>query len=434
MTPQTAPHRKRIVIVGAGFGGLEVARRLSNAPCDVVLIDRQNYHLFQPLLYQVATAALALSDIAEPVRRMMRGCANVEVILGDVTAVSTEGHSLSTADGKTVPYDILVLAAGATHAYHGHDDWAAYAPGLKTIADARQIRSDLLLSFERAESCEDAQERQRLMTFVVVGGGPSGVELAGSIAELARHTLAKDFHRIDTKMAKVILLEAGPRILSAFPKPLSVYALHRLNLLGVSVKQNCSVENITNRSVDVGGKTIPTSLVIWAAGVKAVALGKLLGAQTDKESRIRVAADLSIVGLEDVYALGDIARFEGPDGKPLPGLAQVAKQQGQYLGRALAANLTAGTKAAPFVFRDKGNVAIIGRHAAVMDLGWLRLTGTSAWLSWALIHIFLLAGLQHRLLVAIQWLWRYLTYDRGARLIVDSDDRPPLGTAGQPVC
>jgi len=410
MSSQMPPERKRIVIVGAGFAGIEVAQGLSNAPCDVTMIDRQNYHLFQPLLYQVATAALSPADIAEPARRMLRDCPNVEVILGEVTAISAGDHGLSVTDGKVVRYDILVIAAGATHAYHGHDDWAVYAPGLKTIADARAIRSKLLLSFEQAEACEDAAERQRLMTFVVVGGGPSGVELAGSIAELASHTLAKDFHHIDTKATKVILLEAGSRILSEFPRTLSGYAVRKLGLLGVEVRENCSVQNITAQSVETPSETIPTGLVVWAAGVEAVPLGKLLGAETDKAGRIKAAADLSVPGWADVYALGDVASVAGRSGKPLPGLAQVAKQQGQYLGRALAANLTSGTKAAPFVFRDKGNVAIIGRQAAVMDLGWLRVTGTPAWLLWAFIHIYLLAGLQHRLLVAVQWLWRYVTW------------------------
>jgi NADH dehydrogenase len=413
------PARKRIVIVGAGFAGLEVARALTNSACDVTLIDRQNFHLFQPLLYQVATAALSPADIAEPVRRMLRTCPNVEVVLGEVTGIRAEDRALSLANGKVTNYDILVLAAGATHAYYGHEDWEAFAPGIKTIADARSIRSRLLLSFERAETCDDPAERKRLTTFVVVGGGPSGVELAGSIAELARHTLAKDFHHIDPKATTVILLEAGPRILSAFPKMLSNYAVAKLGVLGVTVRENCSVQDITALNVETDGETIPAGLTIWAAGVKAVELGKLLGAPTDKSGRIEVGVDLSVPGFADVYALGDIAVARDAKGRPFPGLAQVAKQEGQYLGRALAARLHSEAKAPPFIFRDKGNVAIIGRHAAVMDLGWMRVTGTPAWLLWALIHIYLLAGLQHRLLVAIQWLWRYATYDRGARLIVE---------------
>jgi NADH dehydrogenase len=424
--------RKRIVIVGAGFAGLEVARGLGGAPCAVTMVDRHNYHLFQPLLYQVATAALSPADIAEPVRRLLRTHPNAEVVLGEVMSIAAADYSVSLDNGRTVPYDILVIAAGATHAYHGHDDWAVHAPGLKTIADARTIRSRLLLSFERAEACSDATERQRLMTFVVVGGGPSGVELAGSIAELARHTLAKDFRRIDTKSARIMLLEAGSRSLSDFPKSLSDYADGRLKGLGVTVRENCPVQNITAQNVEAGGETIPAGLVIWAAGVKAEPLGKLLGAATDKSGRIEVSSDLSVPGFPGVYALGDIARVPGANGQPLPGLAQVAKQQGEYLGRALANRLKSGATAAPFVFRDRGNVAIIGRHAAVMDLGWLRVTGTPAWLLWALIHIYLLAGLQHRLLVAIQWLWRFATYDRGARLIVETPGTPH--EAQNPVC
>jgi NADH dehydrogenase len=418
-TSRIPPARKKIVIVGAGFAGLEVARALANSACDVTLIDRQNFHLFQPLLYQVATAALSPADIAEPVRRMLRTCPNVEVVLGEVTGIGTKDRALSLANGKVLNYDILVLAAGATHAYFGHEDWEAFAPGIKTIADARSIRSRLLLSFELAEVCDDPNERRRLTTFVVVGGGPSGVELAGSIAELARHTLARDFHRIDTKSTTVILLEAGPRILSAFPSTLSGYAVVKLGALGVIVRENCSVQDITARNVEAGGETIPSGLTIWAAGVKAVPLGRLLGAPIDKAGRIEVAGDLSVPGFAGVYALGDIATVRDAKGVPLPGLAQVAKQAGRYLGRAIAENLWSGDKATPFVFRDRGNVAIIGRHAAVMDLGWARFSGTPAWLLWALIHIYLLAGLQHRLLVVIQWLWRYATYDRGARLIVE---------------
>ena len=429
---QTSAIRKKIAIVGAGFAGLEVARALTKSACDVTLIDRRNFHLFQPLLYQVATAALSPADIAEPVRRMLRACPNAEVVLGEVTGIAAKERAVSLADGKVLTYDVLVLAAGATHAYYGHEDWEAFAPSIKTLADARSIRSKLLLSFELAEVCDDPAERKRLMTFVVVGGGPSGVELAGSIAELARHTLARDFRRIDTKSTTVILLEAGPRILSAFPKTLSRYAAVKLRALGVSVRENCSVRDITARNVEAGGETIPTGLTIWAAGVKAVPLGKLLGAPIDKAGRIEVAGDLAVPGFTDVYALGDLASVRDAKGTPLPGLAQVAKQEGQYLGRAIAENLQSGTEAAPFVFRNRGNVAIIGRHAAVMDLGWACFSGTPAWLLWALIHIYLLAGLQHRLLVAIQWLWRYATYDRGARLIVEAAPVPCQGE--KPAC
>jgi NADH dehydrogenase len=412
-------NRKRVVIIGAGFAGIAVARGLRSAPADVTLIDRLNYHLFQPLLYQVATAALSPADIAEPVRRMLRGQSNVQVMLGEVTEIDLANHHLTLSDGMTVAYDCLVVAAGATHAYFGHDEWEKVAPGLKTIDDARTIRSWLLMSFERAETKDDPAERKRLMTFVVVGGGPSGVELAGSIAELARHALAKDFHRIDPKAATVILLEAGPRILSAFPESLSRFAARKLRVLGVTVRENCAVQNLSRDEVEAGGDIMPVGLAIWAAGVKASPMGKLLGAPLDRSGRVKVSSDLSVPGLDEVYALGDIAHVQDRTGRPLPGLAQVAKQQGQYLGRALAERLASGASPRPFVFHDRGNVAIVGRHAAVMDFGWSRVTGVLAWVLWALIHIYLLTGFRRRLLVAVQWLWRYATYDRGARLIVE---------------
>jgi NADH dehydrogenase len=363
---------------------------------------------------------------------MFRGRSNLEIRLGEVTKISAENRQLALADGAKLSYDFLVVAAGSTHTYFGHDEWEKFAPGLKTIDDARTIRSRLLLSFERAEISGDPEERKRLMTFVVVGGGPSGVELASSIAELARHALAKDFHHIDPKSTTVILLEAGPRILSAFPQILSRYAALKLKSLGVTVRESCAVQNISNERVEAGGEVIPAGLCLWAAGVKAAPIGKLLGPSTDKSGRIRVASDLSVPGLINVYALGDIALVDDENGKPLPGLAQVAKQEGQYLGRALAEKFCSGTLARPFVFHDRGNVAIIGRHAAVVDFGWLRFTGKPAWLLWALIHIYLLAGLQHRLLVAIQWMWRYATYDRGARLIIES--RPASNGGGHSPC
>jgi len=423
------PGRKCIVIIGAGFGGIAVARGLRSAAADVTLIDRQNYHLFQPLLYQVATAALSPADIAEPVRRMLRGQSNAQIMLGDVEAISPADRSVTLSGGAIVTYDILVVAAGATHAYFGHDEWEKFAPGLKTIDDARAIRSRLLLSFERAETSPDSEERKRLMTFVVVGGGPSGVELASSIAELARHALAKDFHHIDSKSSTVVLLEAGPRILSAFPETLARYAVRKLTALGVTVREGCAVQNISRNCVETSGGKIPVGLAVWAAGVKASPIGKLLGVKTDKSGRIEVDSRLCVPGLANVYALGDIALVRDRKAKPLPGLAQVAKQEGQYLGRALAESIRSAKTAAPFTFHDRGNVAIIGCHAAVVDFGWARLTGIAAWLLWALIHIYLLAGLQHRLLVAVQWLWRYVTYDRGARLIVE-----PLSNDGGAPC
>jgi NADH dehydrogenase len=415
----------RVIIIGAGFAGIEAARGLGSANADVILVDRQNFHLFQPLLYQVATAALSPSDIAEPVRRMLRAYSNVTVLMAEVIGISAaEGH-VTLADRVVLSYDFLIIAGGSTHAYFGHDDWEKFAPGLKSLADARVIRSQLLMSFERAEISNDPAEKKRLMTYVVVGGGPSGVELAGSIAELARHTLARDFRHIDPGSATVVLLEAGPRILSAFPETLASYAARKLTALGVTVRENCAVKNISQDCVEAGGDRIPTGLTVWAAGVKASPLGEMLDVPIDKTGRIKVGRDLSVPGLKNVYALGDIALVEDRNGKALPGLAQVAKQEGRYLGKALVRMIRGEAPGADFEFHDRGNVAVIGRDAAVADFGRARLKGTSAWLVWALIHIYALAGFQHRLLVAVQWLWRYATYDRGARLIVEP--RPDRG-------
>lgn len=414
----TGDARPRVLVVGAGFAGMEVARGLGSSSAEVTVVDRENYQLFQPLLYQVATAALSAEDIAEPVRRMLRDYPNVTVRLGEVTAISLPERHVRLADGALLPFDYLVIASGAVPAYFGHDEWKSFAPGLKSICDAREIRSRLLLAFERAEVSCDAAEKQRMMTFVIVGGGPSGVELAGSIAELARHALAKDFRHVDPGSAAVFLLEAGPRILAAFPESLAEYAVRKLQAMGVTVREKCAVSRITSDYVEAGDLRIPTALAIWTAGVEASPIGKMLGVATDRNGRIETNRDLSVPGLANVYALGDVALVKDQRGVPLPGLAQVAKQQGQYLGKALARRLRTGRPSGAFEFHDRGNVAVIGRNAAVADFSWARLTGGSAWLLWALVHIYLLAGFQHRVLVAIQWVWRYATYDRGARLIV----------------
>jgi NADH dehydrogenase len=423
--------KQHVVVIGAGFAGVQVARGLGAAGMPVTLLDRQNYHLFQPLLYQVATAALSPADIAEPVRRMMRHFPSVEVLLGEATGIDVKARRVALADAKSLSYDILVLAAGATHAYFGHDEWAEFAPSLKSIADARRVRSLLLLSFEQAEMSDDPAERKRLMTFVVIGGGPSGVELAGAIAELARYTLAKDFHRIDAKSTTVLLLEAGPRILAAFPEELARYARAKLESLGVTVRENCAVKDISRDSVTAGDDAIPAGLAIWAAGVKASTAGKLLGVATDKTGRVKVDRDLSVPGLSNVYALGDVALVLDAAGKPLPGLAQVAKQEGYYLGRALAKKIRNGESAPDFEFHNRGNAAIVGRQSAIFDFGWSHLKGALAWFLWALVHIYLLAGFQHRLLVAVQWLWRYATYDHGARLIVEPVQRARCDPDGE---
>jgi NADH dehydrogenase len=407
-------------VVGAGFAGIEVARGLGRAGIRVTLIDRQNHHLFQPLLYQVATAALSPADIAEPIRKMLRGEPNVEVVLGEVSGIDRTARVVSLTDGKTFPYDWLVIATGATHSYFGHDEWGAFAPGLKTIEDARRIRSHLLLTFEQAEMSRDPAEQKRLMTIAVIGGGPTGVELAGSIAELAHYTLAKDFHRIRAETATVLLLEAGPRLLTAFPDDLASYAARKLEKLAVTVRTDTPVENITATSITAKGEEIPVGFAIWAAGVMASPIGKMLGVPVDRAGRVTVNRDLSVPGLENIYVLGDLALTPDATGKPLPGLAQVAKQEGVYLGRALAKKILKGETAPPFTFHNRGNTAIIGRNAAVFDFGWWRIKGWFAWTMWAFIHVYLLVGFQHRVLVAIQWLWRYITYEQGSRLIAEN--------------
>ena len=412
---------ERVVVIGAGFAGVEVAKGLGAAGVPVTLVDKQNYHLFQPLLYQVATAALSPADIAEPVRRMLRRHPSVDVVLGEASGIDVGAQRVTLGDGKVLTYDRLVLATGATHAYFGHDDWARFAPSLKSIADARAIRSRLLTAFEEAEMIDDPAARRRLMTFVVIGGGPTGVELAGAIAELARYTLTKDFHRVGFKEVNVLLLEAGPRILTAFPEKLADYAVRKLVALGVTVRVNGAVGAITKDGVQVGDEIIPASVAIWAAGVKASPLGALLGVATDKAGRVMVNRDLSVPGLANVYVLGDTALVRDASGNQLAGLAQVAKQEGQYLGRALAKSIREGKASPDFVFRNRGNAAIVGRHSAIFDFGWSRLSGPLAWFLWAFIHIYLLTGFEHRLLVAIQWLWRYLSYDHGARLIVEPE-------------
>ena len=395
-----------------------MARALGRAKMPVTLIDRQNYHLFQPLLYQVATAALSPADIAEPIRKILRRYRSAQVILGEVERIDRDAREVVLREGRRVPYDVLVLATGATHSYFGHPEWERSAPGLKTIADARLIRSEILRCFEEAEITEDAAERERLMTFAVVGGGPTGVEMAGAIAELARYVLAKDFRNIRPERAKVLLIEAGPRLLTAFPESLATYAENRLKKLGVMVLLNSPVTPLSREAIHVDGHTLPIGATIWAAGVAASPAANWIGVETEKAGRIRVAPDLSVPGLADTFAIGDITVALDDHGQPLPGLAQVAKQEGVYLGRALARRLPRPFP--PFRYHSRGNTAVIGRNAAIFDFGggW-ELKGWIAWFFWAFIHIYLLVGFEHRLLVSVQWLWRYFTYEQGARLIVD---------------
>jgi NADH:ubiquinone reductase (H+-translocating) len=413
-TPNTLP---RVVIVGAGFGGLWAAKTLANAPAELTVIDRENYHLFQPLLYQVATAGLSPADVAAPIRGIVGGYRNITVMLGEVAGVDVAARAVVLSGGRRVPYDTLVLATGARHAYFGHDDWEAFAPGLKRIEDATEIRRRILIAFERAENETDANERRRLMSLVIVGGGPTGVELAGAIAELARRALAKDFRNIDPRGTRIVLVEAGPRLLPSFPQDLSEDARWRLERLGVEVRLGAPVTAIDASGVTLGAVRIEARTVIWAAGVAASPAGQWIGAQCDRAGRTIVEADLSIRGHPEIFAIGDTALSSDASGKPLPGVAPVAKQQGRYVGALIKARLSNARRVEPFRYRDYGNLATIGRKAAVVDFGWIRLRGFVAWLIWTMAHIYFLIGFRNRIIVALNWLWAYFTFQRGARLI-----------------
>jgi NADH dehydrogenase len=417
--------RPRVVVIGAGFGGIEVARQLGRAGVPVTVIDRMNHHLFQPLLYQVATAALSPADIAEPIRKILRRYPSAEVLLAEVTGIDHAARQVRLSSGDRVAYDVLVVATGARHSYFGHPEWEQAAPGLKTLADARHIRSRVLLSFEHAESSRDVAEQQRLMTIAVIGGGPTGVELAGTIAELARHALARDFRNIQPGKAKVLLIEAGPRLLTAFPERLGAYAQRRLERLGVTILLNSPVQQVSQRALRVAGREIPVGAILWAAGVEASPVARWLGLPLDRQGRVSVRPDLSVAGLSDVFVIGDLARTDDGHGQPLPGLAQVAKQQGIHLGRALARRIASNRAIPPFRYHNRGNTAVIGRHSAIFDFGRWQMKGRIAWMLWAFIHVYLLVGFEHRILVSVQWLWRYITYERGARLIFDEPPPPP---------
>jgi NADH:ubiquinone reductase (H+-translocating) len=412
--------RARVVIVGGGFGGLQAAKALADAPLQVTLVDRRNHHLFQPLLYQVATAALSPADIAQPIRSVLRGQSNVDVVLAEVDAMDVTAKEIVLSENMgRLPYDYLILAAGAHHAYFGHDEWEPNAPGLKTLEDALNIRRRILTSFEEAEREPDPARRKALMTFVVVGGGPTGVEMAGAIAEIARFSLARDFRHIDTRDAKVILIEAGTQLLGAFPDRLSRHALRDLERLGVQVRFGKPVTAIAPDAVTVGDEIIPANTIVWAAGVQASPLGSSLGVELDRAGRVLVNPDLSVPGHPEIFVIGDLASLKDARGRPLPGVAQVAMQQGAWA----AANILRAIEGKParaFRYRDLGNMATIGRNSAVADIRGLRLTGFVAWLAWAVVHILNLIGFRNRVLVALQWLWDYLTFQRGARLITGS--------------
>jgi NADH dehydrogenase len=407
--------KPRVVIVGAGFGGLSLAKGLAGAPFEVTLIDRHNYHLFQPLLYQVATAGLSPADIAAPIRAILRGQTNVTIALADVSGVDTAAKEV-IAEGRRIPYDILVLATGARHAYFGHDDWAPFAPGLKTIDDATYLRRRILLAFEQAEGESDSAERSRLLTFVVVGGGATGVEMAGAIAELAKRALAQDFRNIDPRSARIILVEGGPRLLSALHPSLSDKALLSLHKLGVEVRLEAMVTSCSGEDVSIGSERIPTRTIVWAAGVKASPAAEWLGVEADRAGRVKVQPDLSVAGHPDVFVLGDTALVLDEKGKPLPGVAPVAKQQGEYVARYLITRARGETQQA-FRYRDFGSLATIGRKYAVADFGKVRLSGFIAWVLWSVAHIYFLIGFRRRAIVALHWAWSYVTFQRGTRLI-----------------
>ena len=428
MTSSTQ-QRRRVVIVGAGFGGLSAAKRFANSPFDVTVVDRHNYHLFQPLLYQVATAGLSPADIASPIRGILRHQRNSEVLLAKVSGLDLSNKEV-IAEGRRIPFDYLIIATGAEHAYFGHD-WASYAPGLKTIDDATYLRRRILLAFERAESVKDAAERRRLLNFVVVGGGPTGVEIAGAIAELARRALASDFRSIDPRCARIILIEAAPRLLTPFDPTLSAAARRSLEQLGVEVRLSAGVTDCDCSGVSIGDERIETRTIVWAAGVKASPAAEWLAADSDRAGRVLVRADLSVPGQPDIFVIGDAAAAIGADGKPLPGVAPVAKQQGQYVADLLIAR-TQGKTLRSFRYRDFGSMAAIGRKRAVAQFAAVKLSGVTAWLLWSLAHIYFLIGFHNRLTVALNWAWSYATFQRGTRLITGisgsriEDIIPPL--------
>ena len=409
--------RPRVVIVGAGFGGLYAAKQLAGRAADVTLIDRANHHLFQPLLYQVATAALAPSDIATPIRAVFSRYPNIRVVMGEVTGVDAAARTVAVDDTGDFPFDMLVLATGAATSWFGHADWQRASIGMKSLDDAEALRRRVLGAFERAESRTDPAEIARLMTFVVVGAGPTGVELAGSIAELARATLARDYRHIQPSAARVVLCDAGRRVLSSFPPRLSDYAAARLARLGVELHLDAAVAAVDDAGITAAGRRIEAATVLWAAGVAATPAAAWLGVQPGPHGALPVEADLSVAGHADIFAIGDVAFRRGPDGKPLPGLATVAKQQGRYIGRLIAARVAGRTRPSPFRYKNPGTLAIVGRSAAVADFGWLRLTGLAAWLVWGGVHLLLLMGMRNRAVVYVTWIWSWLTWGRGARLI-----------------
>jgi NADH dehydrogenase len=414
--------RPRVLIIGGGFGGLTCARALRRAPVDVTLVDRRNHHLFQPLLYQVATAALSATDIAYPIRAILRRQSNARVFLADVTAIDAAAREVVLRDGR-LGYDWLVLATGARDTYFGHDEWQRYAPGLKSLEDALEIRRRILLAFEHAERADDAAHRTALLTFVVIGGGPTGVELAGAIGEISRQVLVSDFRAIDPREARVLLIEAGPRVLPTFHPTLSADAAAALESRGVEVRTGTKVTDVAADAVTLGTERVTAGTILWAAGVRATALAASLGVALDRTGRVPVAPDLTVPGRPEIFVIGDAAAFTDAHGTTLPGVAPVAIQQGRHV----AANIRracAGQALEPFAYWDKGSLASIGRAYAVAEIGRVRLAGFVAWLMWIFVHIAYLVGFRNRVIVLLEWGWAYLTFQRSARLITGTVDQP----------
>jgi NADH dehydrogenase len=409
--------RPRVVILGGGFGGLSCAHALRRADVDITIIDRQNYHCFQPLLYQVATAALSPADVAWPIRHILRHQRNATVFMTEVTGIDVGAKSVATKSGQ-FPFDFLVIATGAMHSYFGRDAWAAVAPGLKRIEDATRIRRSILSAFERAELADDDEQRRKLLTFVIVGGGPTGVEMAGAIAEVARQTLARDFRRIDPRASRIVLIEAGPRLLPAFSERHFRYAQDALTAMGVEVLTSTLVTGCDAHGVDLKNGRIDAGSVVWAAGVMASPAADWLAADRDRVGRVTVAPDLSLPGHDNVFVIGDTATVNDAAGRPVPGLAAAAKQMGIYVGRLIAARLS-GKTLPPFRYKNLGLLATIGRRSAVVELGPIQLRGFIGWLFWSVVHIYFLIGLRNRFVVAVTWLWSYITFQRGARLITE---------------
>jgi NADH:ubiquinone reductase (H+-translocating) len=413
---QTSESLPQVIIVGGGFGGLSAAKELAGKAVRVTLIDRTNHHLFQPLLYQVATAGLSPADIAQPIRHILRDAKNIEVMLGEVDGIDCDEKQVRTTDNVSYPYDYLIIAAGAWHSYFGHDEWEAFAPGLKSLEDAIELRRRILSAFEAAELATSEEDRQAALTFIIVGAGPTGVEMAGAIAELAHKTLSEDFRRIDSRLARILLLDGAPRVLPSFSEDLSRSALAQLRRMEVEVHTGAIVKEVGDRGVTVNGEFVPSRTVVWAAGNAAAPIGKSLGANVDRAGRVIVNENLSIPGHPEIFAIGDMTCFKHQTGQPLPGVSPVAMQMGRRASKNILLHIQ-GEKAEPFRYFDKGSMATIGRNKAIADLKFARVGGLLAWLSWLFVHLIFLVGLRNRLLVLFQWTWSYLTFGRSARLI-----------------